>query len=99
MNMAGGSPIGGSPAGGSSHRCGFEGADFIVWADGLDGQEDELEDVHKGILDPPTDDEGAGSILEKNDAGRTLESEDEDDEPAAGEREDDESSRPSRMRG
>jgi hypothetical protein len=50
-----------------------------VWADGLDGQEDELEDVQKGRLDPPTDDEGPGSVDEKNDRGRGLESEDEDD--------------------
>ena len=46
--------------------------------DGLDGQEDELEDIEEGKLDPPTDDEGRGSILERNRRDRTLETEDED---------------------
>ena len=50
-----------------------------VWADGLGGQEDELEDVQKGKLDPPTDDEGQGSIDDANRSGTALESEDEDD--------------------
>ena len=49
-----------------------------VWADGLDGQEDELEDVAKGKLDPPTNTEGKGSVLERNDKGRSTESADED---------------------
>jgi hypothetical protein len=59
---------------------------FPLYADGFNGQEDELEDVHKGKLDPPTDDEGPGSLDEANDTGRTLESEDEDNaaaDPAA----------------
>ncbi len=34
--------------------------------DGTDGQEDELDDVHKGILDAPTDNEGPGSVDELN---------------------------------
>jgi len=34
-----------------------------MWLDGFDGQEDELDDVQKGKLDPPTDDEGPGSIV------------------------------------
>ena len=50
-----------------------------VYLDGLDGQEDELEDVQKGELDPPTDDEGAGSIFEKNDFDRSLETDDEEE--------------------
>jgi hypothetical protein len=50
-----------------------------IWADGLDGQEDELEDVQKGKLDPPTNDEGRGSIDESNRSGTGIESEDEDD--------------------
>ena len=51
-----------------------------LWADGLDGQEDELDDVAKGKLDPPTDDERPGSIDDKNDRGRRRETEDEDNE-------------------
>jgi hypothetical protein len=50
-----------------------------IWADGLDGQEDELEDVEKGKLDPPTDDEGHGSLDESNRGGIGIESDDEDD--------------------
>ncbi len=50
-----------------------------IYLDGLDGQEDELEDVQKGDLDPPTNDEGSGSIFEKNESDRSLESEDEDE--------------------
>jgi hypothetical protein len=37
--------------------------DFVPnkqWLDGDDEQEDELDDVSKGILDAPTDDEGPG---------------------------------------
>ena len=48
-----------------------------VWFDGTDGQEDELDDVHKGILDAPTDDEGPGSIDENNSSGVADESADE----------------------
>ena len=39
----------------------------ILWRfDGTDGQEDELQDVHDGILDAPTDDEGPGSVDDVN---------------------------------
>ena len=48
------------------------------WVDGTDGQEDELDDVHKGILDAPTDDEGAGEICESNKGDVALETADED---------------------
>ena len=48
------------------------------WADGTDEQEDELNDVAKGKLQPPTNTEGAGSVFERNDQGRGLEREDED---------------------
>jgi hypothetical protein len=61
--------------GGAAHQ-----AMPAVWCDGLDGQEDELEDVHDGILDPPTDDEGPGSIMEPNDDAVALEKEDEDND-------------------
>ena len=37
----------------------------IYRADGLDGQEDELEDVSKGKLQPPTDDEKQKEIDDK----------------------------------
>ena len=59
---------------------GYGIATGIWWADGLDGQEDELDDVQKGKLDPPTDDEGPGAIFEPNDSAVALEKEDEDDE-------------------
>jgi hypothetical protein len=49
-----------------------------LWLDGTDGQEDELDDVHKGILDAPTDDEGAGEICESNKGDVSLETADED---------------------
>ncbi len=49
------------------------------WADGTDEQEDELDDVAKGKLNPPTNTEGPRSVFERNDQGRGLESEDEDD--------------------
>jgi len=49
--------------------------------DGLDGQEDELEDVHKGKLDPPTDDEGSGEVvIRPNRDAIAQEKADEDDE-------------------
>ena len=52
-----------------------------LWLDGLDGQEDELDDVHKGELDPPTDDEGAGSVvIRPNQGAIAQEKADEDDE-------------------
>jgi len=52
-----------------------------MWLDGLDGQEDELEDVHKGELDPPTDDEVPGDVvIRPNKAQIALEKADEDDE-------------------
>ena len=59
---------------------GFAGMAARMWLDGFDGQEDELEDVQKGKLDPPTDDEGPGSVDEANDSAVALEKADEDDE-------------------
>ena len=48
------------------------------WLDDEDEQEDELDDVHKGILDAPTDDEGAGEVAESNKGDEALEKSDED---------------------
>ena len=48
------------------------------WADGTDEQEDELDDVAKGKLNPPTNTEGPGGVVERNNRGRGLQSEDED---------------------
>ena len=45
--------------------------------DGTDEQEDELDDVAKGKLDAPTDDEGPGEIFESNKGDVALETEDE----------------------
>ena len=47
------------------------------WADGLGGQEDELEDVDDGELDAPTDDEGPGEIWESNKGHVALQKADE----------------------
>jgi hypothetical protein len=47
------------------------------WMDGDDEQEDELDDVHKGILDAPTDDEGPGEVDESNKGDAALEKQDE----------------------
>jgi hypothetical protein len=47
------------------------------WMDDEDEQEDELDDVHKGILDAPTDDEGPGEIDESNKGDAALEKQDE----------------------
>ena len=49
----------------------------MYWMDGEDEQEDELDDVKKGILDAPTDDEGPGEIFESNKGDVELEKEDE----------------------
>jgi hypothetical protein len=52
-----------------------------VWLDGFDGQEDELEDVQKGKLDPPTDDEGPGEVvIRPNQGAIAQEKADEDEE-------------------
>jgi len=60
---------------------GLDGMRAGMWLDGLDGQEDELEDVHKGELDPPTDDEVPGDVvIRPNKAQIALEKADEDDE-------------------
>jgi len=59
---------------------GYGEAAGIWWADAEDEQEDELDDVHKDILDAPTDDEGPGSVDEANDSAVALEKADEDDE-------------------
>jgi hypothetical protein len=59
----------------------FSGMCAGMWLDGLGGQEDELDDVHKGKLDPPTDDEGHGEVFIKpNQAAIAQEKADEDDE-------------------
>ena len=55
----------------------LEGFSGKFWLDGTDEQEDELDDVHKGILDAPTDDEGPGEICESNKGDVALETEDE----------------------
>ena len=49
----------------------------MFWLDGTDEQEDELDDVAKGKLDAPTDDEGPGEIFESNKGDVALETEDE----------------------
>ena len=46
------------------------------WVDGFDGQEDELEDVKKGKLDAPTDDEPEKEIVETNKVDPGSKSED-----------------------
>ena len=52
-----------------------------IWLDGFDGQEDELEDVQKGKLDPPTDDEGPGEVvIRPNQGAIAQEKADEDEE-------------------
>jgi hypothetical protein len=50
-----------------------------VWVDGLDGQEDELEDGHKGVLERPADEAGVGGLDEANDGDAELKKRDEDD--------------------
>ena len=67
-------------AGWQQDICGAAGLfsfDETRWMDGDDGQEDELDDVHKGILDAPTDSEGAGEINESNKGDVELEKQDE----------------------
>jgi hypothetical protein len=60
---------------------GFSGLMARMWLDGFDGQEDELEDVHKGKLDPPTDDEVPGEVvIRPNHDAIAQEEADEDDE-------------------
>ena len=60
---------------------GLSGMRAGMWLDGLDGQEDELDDAHKGELDPPTDDEGPGSVvIRPNQAAIAQEKADEDEE-------------------
>jgi len=49
------------------------------WMDDEDEQEDELDDVKKGILDAPTDDEGPGETDESNKGDAALEKQDEMD--------------------
>lgn len=49
----------------------------IFWADGFDGQEDELHDVEHGWLEPPTDDEAADEVFEPNKGDVELERRDE----------------------
>jgi hypothetical protein len=62
-------------------RDDFAGIRAQIWLDGLDGQEDELEDVKKGKLDPPTNDEGEGEVFIKPDQDAVaLKKEDEDNE-------------------
>ena len=57
---------------------GWSGAPGGMWLDGLDGQEDELEDVAEGRLDPSTDTEGSGStVIRPNSEGVALEEADE----------------------
>ncbi len=56
----------------------FSGMCAGMWLDGLDGQEDELEDVHKGKFDPAT---GSGDVFSRpNQAAVAQEKADEDDE-------------------
>ena len=60
---------------------GFNGMMARVWLDGFDGQEDELEDVQKGKLDPATDDEGPGDVvIRPNQDAIAQEKADEDEE-------------------
>ena len=49
----------------------------VFWTDGLDGQEDELDDVEHGQLEPATDDE-AGEFFEPNKGDVALEKLDEE---------------------
>jgi len=59
----------------------FSGMRAGIWLDGLDGQEDELEDVQKGKLDPATDDEVPGEVvIRPNHEQVADEKADEDDE-------------------
>jgi len=59
----------------------FDGVMARMWLDGFDGQEDELEDVQKGKLDPPTDDEGPGEVvIRPNQGAIAQEKADEDEE-------------------
>lgn len=52
-----------------------------LWLDGLGGQEDELEDVAEGKLDPPTNTEGPGSVvIRRNPEDIALEKADELDD-------------------
>ena len=60
---------------------GLSGMRAGMWLDGLDGQEDELEDVQKGKLDPATDDEVPGDVvIRPNHEQVADEKADEDDE-------------------
>ena len=59
----------------------FSGMCAQMWLDGRDGQEDELDDVHKGEFDPRTDTEGPGEVLIRpNQSEIAMEKADEDDE-------------------
>lgn len=48
------------------------------WLDGFDGQEDELDDVRRGKLEPSTDDEPEAEVFEPNKGNLELEREDEE---------------------
>jgi hypothetical protein len=60
---------------------GWNGIRAGMWLDGLDGQEDEIEDVGKGKLDPKHDDEVPGDVvIRPNHEQVADEKADEDDE-------------------
>ena len=59
----------------------FSGIKAGIWLDGLDGQEQELEDVGQGKLDPSTEDEVPGDVvIRPSQEAISLEKRDEDEE-------------------
>jgi len=58
----------------------FGGMMARMWLDGLDGQEDELEDVQKGKLEPPTAEREGEVVIRPNQDAIAQKKADEDEE-------------------